>query len=460
MSSLDQVFLKVFQAEEPVVTDTGKSQVLPQTDMDNHEECSQGQEPQTINFPETPIPTPQVIVFERHGRKSNDESSNAPDTEKERGKFTGDFCPSRRFRKLYVLHADEQANTSEAPSVDKTGEEQPEQVSRRNIQEQALRLLVENGENEENEDETETDHANPGPVAKIFDSEPQRIIPIKREDCPNQSVKETAVDPSGNESEENQAQAECSGDNASNREPVTDADAGNESITAIPPSDGKMPRVCRQMFRRACQELGSIGNVLEKTIRAGHKIVGFKGTGRKCGASTLLLGTATELARRGWNVLVVDGSFDHPSLASSLELKTETGWDDAVFRKAPLESAMIRIAIPLENQSENVTDHKASFCFLPLIPQSVSRAIVASCKKDWLNKILDLSDHFDLVLVDTGSYGLESLEEKVQEMLRFGVDGFFLVKDTRNRVNAFIPELVDQIRKVDLACLGIIENFI
>ncbi|MDO5566095.1 MAG: hypothetical protein Q4G59_05515, partial [Planctomycetia bacterium] len=206
--------------------------------------------------------------------------------------------------------------------------------------------------------------------------------------------------------------------------------------------------------------LSGIGDILEKTIRAGHKIVGFKGTGRKCGSSTLLLGAVAELARRGWNILVVDGSFDHPSLASSLELKTETGWDDAVFRKAPLESAMVRIAVTTENQSENTTDRKPSFCFLPLVPQTVSRAIVASCKKDWLNKILDLSDRFDLVLVDTGSYGLDSLEEKVQEMLRFGVDGFFLVKDTRNRVNAFIPELVDQIRKVDLACLGIIENFI
>lgn len=450
MLPLDQVFLKVFQADElnatSPATDIG---TLSRTNSDCDQEHSDAMEPQTINFPEAQVPAPQVIAFDQQARRTKTNPDGTPEADKEPAKFADDFCPSRRFRKLYILHREEQEKPTAPSLADEVIDEKIEPISRRNIQEQALRLLVEDETDEIQPDQEANTHSR----LKTQQVDLQHVIPVDRTIRTCNTSDNVTPGTCITKAEENQAQDEHTPTSASGTEEK------QKPVATIPWSDGTMPRICRQMLGRARVELGAIGDVLEKTMQAGHKIVGFKGTGRKCGASTLLLGAAAELALRGRNVLVVDGSFEHPSLVSSLELKSTIGWDDAVFRKAPLESTMVRIDVTPQGQSENTNDHRQSFCFLPLIPQTVSRAIVASCKKDWLNKILDLSDHFDLILIDTGSYDPDSIEEKVQEMLRFGVDGFFLVKDTRTRVNAFIPELVDQIRKVDLACLGIIENF-
>jgi len=78
-----------------------------------------------------------------------------------------------------------------------------------------------------------------------------------------------------------------------------------------------------------------------QSLRSSPRLIGFASGDLNQGCTTTVLAIAFELARAGEKVLVIDGSPDH-SLAESLGVVAERGWQDAVPSKLPLRDVMIR----------------------------------------------------------------------------------------------------------------------
>lgn len=235
----------------------------------------------------------------------------------------------------------------------------------------------------------------------------------------------------------------------------------DREIEFLSPIPGRFPSSCRRMLQRGAKELASLGDALQEARAAGHRVLGFKGMGPGTGCSTLLLGAVGELVRRGLSILVIDGNFENPVLATLLNIKVTFGWEDAVFEKRPLETSLMRVTLPVEKRvTIGPLRTSAFFHFLPLAAQTVSRAIVAGCKRQWFEMVQEVSQEFDLVLVDTGGSSMTTAEENVCEMLRFGIDGYFAVRDARRNADEVLRCCVERSDAYELPCLGIVENFV
>lgn len=80
---------------------------------------------------------------------------------------------------------------------------------------------------------------------------------------------------------------------------------------------------------------------IRQSVRNNPRLVGFVSGEPHQGCTTTVLAIAYKLGRGGEKVLVIDGSPDH-SLAETLGVMTERGWQDAIPSKLPLREVMIR----------------------------------------------------------------------------------------------------------------------
>ncbi|MDO4586471.1 MAG: hypothetical protein Q4C95_04150 [Planctomycetia bacterium] len=228
------------------------------------------------------------------------------------------------------------------------------------------------------------------------------------------------------------------------------------------------PSICDEMFQNASVQLSALGNAVYEEILAGHKIIGFNGLSSQSGCSIILLGLAGEMLSRGLSVLLIDGNFENPSLASLLDINVQTGWEQAVLNHQSLDSDLIKIKIAV-NSDETVLStsclprisnlDNAFLYLLPLSKGTVLKAIKASYHPDLNKMIHQISDQFDLILWDSGCSDV-SIQEKISEMKRFREDGYYLVQDIRLNNQRHIQQLVTESSRSNIPCLGIIENFV
>ena len=209
------------------------------------------------------------------------------------------------------------------------------------------------------------------------------------------------------------------------------------------------PATCREIFRRGATEFAQLTDVVSAAMRKGNKILGFGGWGNGIGVSTLLLGILVEMLYRRQRVLLLDANFQHPGLAELLDVRAGATWENLSRSAEPdRPSGLVRVE----------TD-PVPFWLLPLSRESLPEAVAASCRKSWFRSFLELTEPFDLVLIDHGSLRSGNPREKVLELLRFGCDGYFMVTDARSPrrgEEAGLPTISDECR---LPCFGVIENF-
>ncbi len=179
----------------------------------------------------------------------------------------------------------------------------------------------------------------------------------------------------------------------------------------------------------------------------GRKVVAVAGDARGAGATTLALVLARRLAKSGAKVAIVDADFAAPQLATRLGLVIGIGWETvlALPEKTSLWDTMV----------ESIEDRLA---VVPLASRS-RLAITAEIAERLADCLRQLSDGFDLVLVDVGSISLADQESSWITTPGNGLDAAILACDVRAAEGERLTTIGRRLMDANIAALGVAENF-
>jgi len=172
-------------------------------------------------------------------------------------------------------------------------------------------------------------------------------------------------------------------------------------------------------------------------------IVAMAGSAAQAGCTTLLLGAAQRLARRGARVVLVDADEKKADLSVQLGLAPSLGWEDVAAGRQPLAEALI----------ESVEDR---LTLLPLCrPERLARlAHQPAASSRMASAMAALRQNFDLVLVDLGMP-----DRWVTGAIDGAIDAAIVVHNVANAPGGKLRSAIEALAARGIACAGVIENF-
>jgi len=191
--------------------------------------------------------------------------------------------------------------------------------------------------------------------------------------------------------------------------------------------------------------LSPVVEQLVTASEAGRSMVGIAGLRPEVGCSTVLMCLARLLADTGKSVAMVDGNFVSSTLAKSLGIEFETGWEDVLSGRVPLAESVVNSINDQISLLPLSGSHSMPGELLAGIQTSVSAGV--------------LRYHYDLVLFDLGSPAQDPQLSAVQNILEHcRIDASILIADTL-AVDARSEQQVDHMMSLfGDTCLGLIGN--
>src|SRR6476660_2921042 len=120
----------------------------------------------------------------------------------------------------------------------------------------------------------------------------------------------------------------------------------NDNVNFLEPgttvASFQWPKICRTLNQQSGPQLDRVADLLRAQASAGHSLVGVMGLFPRVGATTAALCLAARAARRVRRIILADGNFCHPRLASWLDAVPTVGWEEVLKHTAPLADAVIR----------------------------------------------------------------------------------------------------------------------
>ena len=201
----------------------------------------------------------------------------------------------------------------------------------------------------------------------------------------------------------------------------------------------QLPRPCEVIEEYAADTLDDVAARLTQTLEPERNLVSVRSWTRGAGRTTLSICMARRLAYHGKSVLLIDGDFDNPRLASQLGVKIETGWESSIGNSVNVESCCV----------SSVRD---GFSIMPLADGELDfvDVDVVSQTRQILN---DVCGKFDVVMVDAGPGSQIWDHPSIAEQL-----GIVIVQDNR-RPETEIDDLVNRLKRRGTPILGLIGNF-
>jgi MinD-like ATPase involved in chromosome partitioning or flagellar assembly len=179
----------------------------------------------------------------------------------------------------------------------------------------------------------------------------------------------------------------------------------------------------------------------------GRKVIAVAGDARGAGATTLALVLARRLAKSGAKIALVDADFAAPQLATRLGLVIGIGWETvlALPEKTSLWDTMV----------ESIEDR---LTVVPLASRS-RLAVSGEIAQRLTDCLRDLSEAFDLVLVDVGPISLADPQSSWITSPGNGLDAAILACDVRSAEGERLTTLGRRLIDANIAALGVAENF-
>jgi Mrp family chromosome partitioning ATPase len=201
------------------------------------------------------------------------------------------------------------------------------------------------------------------------------------------------------------------------------------------------------LIERIGQQADELAQELMAEAALGRKVIAVTGDARGAGATTLALVLGRRLAKAGAKIAMVDADFAAPQLAGRLGLVIGIGWETvlALPEKTSLWETMV----------ESIEDRLS---VLPLASRSrltVSGEIavrLADCLRQ-------LSEAFDLVLVDVGPISLDDPQSSWITAPGSGLDAAILACDVRSAEAERLTVLSRRLMDANIPALGVAENF-
>lgn len=195
---------------------------------------------------------------------------------------------------------------------------------------------------------------------------------------------------------------------------------------------------CTRLGLAAGLQLDRLADSLAAAIEQDRRVIGLASSRRGEGCTTLALCAARRLAERGRRIVLVDADANRPALARALGVSPETGWEDMLSGRLPLDEALI----------ESIHDR---LTILPLRRPAMP-ALFQSGKVQAAMDVL--RSQYDLVLVDMGALEGNSLAAAGP-----WIDGIVVVRDVRATTEAELAVVHDYLAAAELVELGVAENF-
>jgi len=208
------------------------------------------------------------------------------------------------------------------------------------------------------------------------------------------------------------------------------------------------PSGCTRLSMVAGEQIDQLADSLAGEREQGHQVVAMSGCRRGDGCTTLLLCVARRLAERGLRIAMIDADFDNPLLARRLGLLPEVGWEEIFTARLPVEEVTI----------ESVQDRLA---VLPLCGSLPCRACPAEDLPAPASALNVLREHYDLVLVDLGPLGDDTLNgDGASRAVMDWIDAMVLVHDVRGTSPDELNRTRRRVQAAGLVEAGIAENFV
>lgn len=195
---------------------------------------------------------------------------------------------------------------------------------------------------------------------------------------------------------------------------------------------------CTRLGLAAGLQLDRLADSLAAAVEQGRRVIGLTSSRPGEGCTTVALCAARRLVERGRRLVLVDADATRPALARALGVSPETGWEDVLSGRLPLDEALI----------ESIHDR---LTILPLRRP----AIPALFQPVEVQTTMDvLRSQYDLVLVDMGALEGDSLAAAGP-----WIDGVVVVRDVRETSDSELAVVQDYLAAAELVELGVAENF-
>lgn len=206
------------------------------------------------------------------------------------------------------------------------------------------------------------------------------------------------------------------------------------------------PRAAEVLIAAAGTEFAAFVGELEERIRGGRQTLVVTGAERGEGRTTVLLALARLLANRGLRTAIVDCDLKAPTLAETLGVRAEVGWDDVYAERLQVQDAMI------ESTEDRVT-------ILPMRNGLANPRVMAG------NRILatmidTLRGHYDMVLVDVGPLSDDPAAIDLTSALTGAhLDDALVVRDRRRTSAKDLQAVCRRLSALGIHHWDIAENF-
>ncbi|MFO0912794.1 MAG: cellulose synthase operon protein YhjQ/BcsQ [Pirellulales bacterium] len=196
------------------------------------------------------------------------------------------------------------------------------------------------------------------------------------------------------------------------------------------------PAICRRLESQLDESLQQLARRILSLCETGGKAIGITSCRSGEGRSSLLLALARQLAWLSGSLAVLDGDWQHPELASLLQVELDQGWELALAGKAPWQETAVR---SLREQ-------------MVLFPWRGSQSPARTDRARLHELVAELVRCYRLLLVDAGPTG-RSLHEIVP------CDHMILVRDCRRTSDDDLQATIEKLEFAGVHVLGIVENF-
>jgi Mrp family chromosome partitioning ATPase len=208
----------------------------------------------------------------------------------------------------------------------------------------------------------------------------------------------------------------------------------------------RWPATCRTLAQQSKTELDSVADMLLAKAEQGNSMIGLVSLFCGSGSTTTLLALAARLALRKRRILLVDGNFQRPQLAASLDAVPTASWQEVLGGSATLADAVIRAAddcLDLLALGANAAD-------TPL--RLIAGHEIESCGNL-------IRRDYELALVDLGAFFDAAARPIMLELVRkLGIDGALVVSQPDETDLRDLKTLAEQLDQTGCELLGRIEN--
>ncbi len=204
------------------------------------------------------------------------------------------------------------------------------------------------------------------------------------------------------------------------------------------------PEICCELLEQRATSMDKVAQNLVAACQEGLQVLAVTSPQSGAGRTTVACCLAKLAGSRGLNVAIVDGDIENPTLSFQTNLDVESDWKMALFNEIPLEE------IAVHSIDDQVT-------LVPLI-QPIDNSEMSISDNRIESMLLELSDSFDLVIVDMGH--MDSPRNLVTSLGERGViSAVVAVVDHRTSTKEQIELCLRRIRRTGVASIGLIENF-